>query len=310
MAGVTIRLRQAAIALAALATTACAHREPDAQTVNVAPAMPEAVQARPALWKVADEDTTLYLFGTIHVLPPGVDWRSDKLEAAIDKADELVLEVANSNDMAAAGAMMQLGLSPDLPKLADRVPEDKRAALEKMVEESGMPKLFIDRLETWAAGLALMGVSFKRLGLDPTLGVETVLTKEFEERNRPISGLETVAQQLGFFDTLSEEAQRVFLLSVIDDGEEARKTFADMLEAWRKGDSEAIARNFDDETQLSPELREAVIRRRNAAWAEWVQKRLDKPGAVLIAVGAGHLAGADSVQAMLAAKGIKAERVQ
>jgi uncharacterized protein len=83
-----------------------------------------------------------------------------------------------------------------------------------------------------------------------------------------------------------------------------------MLDAWSRGDLKGIARTFDDETQMSPELKDALMRRRNARWAEWLARRLDRPGTVFVAVGAGHLAGADSVQKMLEARGIKAKRVQ
>ena len=83
-----------------------------------------------------------------------------------------------------------------------------------------------------------------------------------------------------------------------------------MLGAWRSGDTEAIARTFDSEKALSPELRTVLMVRRNANWAEWLVKRLDEPGTVMVAVGAGHLAGKGSVQELLKAKGFTATRVQ
>ena len=97
---------------------------------------------------------------------------------------------------------------------------------------------------------------------------------------------------------------------MVEDSAETRAQFRAMLDAWSSGDLEGIARTFDDETQMSPELKDALMRRRNARWADWLERRLDRPGTVFFAVGAGHLAGEDSVQAMLKTKGLKAKRVQ
>jgi uncharacterized protein YbaP (TraB family) len=270
-----------------------------------------AQAAKPAMWKVADADTTLYLFGTIHLLPEGQGWRTAAMESALAGSDELVLEVANIDDMMeSARALAKLGLSPGLPPIAERVPEAKRAAMRSMIAESGYPEAVFDRLETWAAALSLMGVTFKRLGLDPSLGVERQIGTPFRASGRTVTGLETVEQQLSYLDTLSEEAQRALLLSVVEDSAETRAQFRAMLAAWASGDLKGIARTFDDETQMSPELKTALMSRRNAAWADWLAKRMEKPGTAFVAVGAGHLVGEDSVQAMLKKKGLKAKRVQ
>lgn len=280
-------------------------------TACAAEAAPAQPAARPAMWKVADSDTILYLFGTIHLLPEGQGWRTAAMDKALAGSDELVLEVANIDDMmASAQAMAKLGLAPGLPPIAERIPEGKRAAMRSMIAESGYPEAVLDRLETWAAALALLGVTFKRLGLDPSLGIERQIGTPFRASGRTVTGLETVEEQLGYLDTLSEDAQRALLLSVVEDSAETRAQFSEMLAAWASGDLKGIARTFDDETQMSPELKSALMSRRNAAWAEWLAKRMERPGTAFVAVGAGHLVGEESVQAMLAKKGLKAKRVQ
>jgi len=287
--------------MAALALAACA---PQAQSAGT-------TVPRPAMWKLADEDTTLYLFGTFHLLPEGQTWRTPAFDAALTGADELVLEVGNVDDpTAAAQAMFNLGVTAGLPPLAERVPEAKREELRALIAESGVPAAALDRMETWAAGLMLLGVMFKRLGLSGDAGVEQALTRDYRQARKPILGLETAAEQFGFFDTLSEGSQRAFLAGLLDDPEEMRRQFAQMLAAWTAGDVDAIAATFNDDVNLTPELRALLLERRNAKWADWLARRLERPGTVLVAVGAGHLAGPDSVQAMLRKKGLKAKRVQ
>lgn len=273
---------------------------------------PAPVAQGPALWELSDEDTKIYLFGTIHMLPEGLEWRTPALERAIAEADELVIETLIGDDpRAQAVAMMKLGTNATgLPPLAERVPAEKREMLARVIAESGVPAAALDRMETWMAAMTLSAVSYRAMGLNPALGVEHGLSGTYKAKARTISGLETVDEQLGFFDQLSEEAQRDLLEGALDDPAKARAQFQAMLDTWNRGDVAGIAQTFDTEMKKSPELREVLLRKRNARWAEWLDERMDRPGTVLVAVGAGHLAGSDSVQEMLRARGIETRRVQ
>lgn len=296
-------------ALFALLFAACA----PAQTPQAAAPAPVTAPAgdAPALWRVADEDTTIWLFGTIHVLPHGVTWRNATIDAALAESDLLVLETVTSVEQSdAALLLMRLGVSADLPPIAERVDPELLPQLASMIERGPFPESFLNGLETWAASLMLVAVTLADLGLDPENGVEEQLELVFQLADRPITGLETPAEQLGFFDGLPEEAQRHFLSSVIDTPEDIREEFDAMLNAWRTGDEAAIAMTFDDELSFSAPLREALLTRRNANWATWIGERLAEPGTVFVAVGAGHLAGEETVQDFLESAGIEVTRVQ
>ena len=288
-------------AFGAIAATACAS----------APAA-EAKPARPAMWKVADADTTIYLFGTIHLLPSDLKWRSAAFDQAAASSDTLVIEtdVDETNPSATLGELFKLAISPGLPPLAARVAPDKRAALATAVAKSGIPAAALDKMETWAAAFLLLGVQFKDLGLAPGSGVETALKKQFVAKGKTVDQLESNAEQLSFFDRLSEPAQREFLEGVLDDPAKMKPQFQEMLDSWARGDIAGIARSFNTDMGESPELMDALIARRNANWAQWVKGRLDKPGTVMMAVGAGHLAGDKSVVNLLQKQGIKVTRVQ
>lgn len=271
----------------------------------------DALEPKPAMWKLADADTTIYLFGTIHMLPKYYAWRTPAFDKAVAESDELVLEtIVDASAMQSAKAVNTLGVSAGLPPLVERVPEDKRAALVSRLKSVGLPENALDRFESWAAAMMLLGGAFKDMGLEGSAGVERTLTTSLAQGGKKISGLETIDQQFGFLDGLSDEAQQMFLIGVLEDPADARANFRDMLRDWTVGDVDGIARSFDQETAMSPELRAALMSRRNAAWADWLAKRMDQPGTVMVAVGAGHLAGSDSVQKMLADKGLKVTRVQ
>jgi uncharacterized protein YbaP (TraB family) len=287
-------------AFGAIAATACA-----------APAA-EPAAASPAMWKVADQDTTIYLFGTIHLLPSNLKWRSAAFDQAAASADTLVIEtdIDESNPTATLGELFKLAISPGLPPLAERVKPEKRAALATAVAKSGIPAAELDKMETWAAAFLLLGVQFKDMGLEPGSGVETALKKQFLAGGKQIGQLETNAEQLGFFDKLSEPAQRDFLEGVLDSPAEVGGEFQVMLDAWSRGDIAGVAKSFNGDMGESPELMDALIARRNANWANWVRSRMEKPGTVMMAVGAGHLAGDNSVVKMLEKDGLKVRRVQ
>jgi hypothetical protein len=140
--------------------------------------------------------------------------------------------------------------------------------------------------------------------------VEAVLRDTFITEGKPIGELETNLEQFGFFDRLPEKAQEALLEGSIDDSKSADAEFSGMLSAWSKGDVLGIARTFDRDLSGSPDLAHALIQQRNANWSKWIEKRMTQPGAVLIAVGAGHLAGKESVIAMLQKDGYRVRRVQ
>lgn len=267
---------------------------------------------RPALWRLADADTTIWLFGTIHVLPAGYQWRDAAIDKAVRESDALVIEaVIDRNDPAKAfGLLTRLGTQPGLPTLIDRVPRDKRAGLQALIDRTKLPAAYLNGLKTWSGALMLMPVLLGDLGLEGGSGVEEQLEADFTTSAKPITGLETAEKQLRVLDGLSETAQRQFLAAMVEDGKDQRQEFDAMLTAWAQGDEAGIAASFDKDASVSPELLDALLVRRNKAWAEWLKARLDQPGTIFVAVGAGHLAGDNSVVRMLKAKGLTVERVQ
>jgi len=281
-------------------------------TASVTPAPASAANARPALWEVSDPDTKIYLFGTIHLLPENYEWETRAIRKAIAQSDILYVEtiVDPRNPQALAAELTRLGFSRGLPPIANRIHPLKRPLLEAAIAKSGVPRPVFDQMETWAAAFTLLGVQFKELGLKGEHGVEETLRAAFASAGKPIGQLETNAQQLGFFDTLPENAQRALLEGAIEAPKEMSRDFAAMIQSWASGDVEAIARTFNSSLAGSPELMEALLRRRNANWSNWIARRLAQPGTVLIAVGAGHLAGPDSVQTLLQRGGYRIRRVQ
>ena len=297
-------LRRCVAAFGLATVASCATAPPPAAAPIAAP--------RPALWQVSDQDTTVYLFGTIHLLPKDSQWRTPALDQAIGASQGLILEtiIDEKNPLELAGVMASIGFANNLPPLAERIDPAKRPMLEAAIAKTGLPRAAFDRMETWAAAFSLLGLQFKEIGLEGGEGVESVLRSAFQGAGKPVGQLETNREQLSFFDVLPEKAQRALLEGSIETPGDMRQHFQGMLNSWLRGDVDAIARTFNEDLSASPDLMDALIRRRNANWSRWIEKRMAEPGTVMVAVGAGHLAGGDSVQDFLKKRGLKVRRVQ
>ena len=151
---------------------------------------------------------------------------------------------------------------------------------------------------------------YRAMGLKGQEGVKMVLRSAFTGQGKPIGELESNVEQLGFFDKLPETAQRQLLEGAIDQSKDTQVEFNQMLNAWARGDVKGIARTFDQDLAASPALAQALIKTRNANWKSWIEQRMSQPGSIMVAVGAGHLAGKDSVIDLLKRDGYRVRRLQ
>jgi uncharacterized protein len=301
-----------AAALAFAPAAAFAQATPAPATTPTAPTAAQALpDADPALWVVRDADTTIYLFGTIHMLD-GRPWFNDEVRAAFDASQELVLEARlPQNPAELQPLVMQYALAAqDVPPLSERLSAEQYATLNGVVTSLGAPAGAFDRLEPWFVSISLPGiVAQQRLGLQAEHGPEMVLSAAARERGITVGELEGLEWQFQLFDGMPVEQQVTMLRRSLEGLELIDDQLAPMLAAWSTGEANGLVDMMNATLREEPELYEMLFTRRNATWADWIQQRLAQPGTVFLAVGAGHLAGDDSVRALLDARGIAAERV-
>jgi hypothetical protein len=265
--------------------------------------------ADPALWVVKDADTTVYLFGTVHVLKPGLTWFDEAVRTAFDRSDTLVLEMIEPDPAAMQKIVIAKGLSTSGPTLTEQLPPAKRAAVAKALTDAGLPQAGYDRMKPWLAAISATVGPLGKLGYDAANGPEKILTKAARDAGKQVVGLETAEQQLGLFDGLSTPAQISFLTASVDELPKMPGEMEKMVGSWSRGDPAALAAIMNDSLEKTPELARILLFDRNKSWAGWIGERMARPGTVFVAVGAGHLAGKEAVQAQLARRGLKAERV-
>jgi uncharacterized protein YbaP (TraB family) len=294
-------LAKTATGLALLLTGACA-----AGPAGLSNTPPPGAIAGPALWQVSDADTTIYLFGTVHALPKDKQWMDARISRAFEAADELVTEIDVSNAAASAQALQRAGMLPEGQSLRAMMTEENRQQFDAALVTLGVPVTSLDKMEPWLAAMTMTLLPLLRSGYDQQSGVEMALNGQPGERKH--GALETVEQQIALFDTMPIEAQLAFLDSTVEELDKASISLDQMVAEWLEGDAEGLAKLLNSELD-DPVLYKRLLTDRNANWAEWIDQRMNTPGTVFIAVGAGHLAGPDSVQAQLTRRGMKVQRV-
>jgi uncharacterized protein len=269
--------------------------------------------AGPALWKIEDADSVLWLFGSIHALPRGLDWRTPEMNAAFESADTLVLEADVDSDAAEATferiiiqyGKMNVGETP----LSQRLEPADRALLNASAARSGIPRAAIDWMRPWLAYLVLSGEETNAQGWLTSTGVEATLRRDALAAKMDEEHLATLRDHVRFMSGISEAGQ----LALLVDGLRQKDDTALMngiLAAWMAGKVDEIdALAGASMRRDTPEAYEAIIAQRNRNWAEWVEDRLGGQGTTFVAGGALHFAGPDSVITLLQRKGITVTRV-
>jgi uncharacterized protein len=292
-----------------LAAPAIAQDAAPATAATPAPAV-ETVDADPALWVVRDADTTIYLFGTVHLLRPGLSWFDEAVKEAFDASDELKIEVVLPENTASIGpAFVAAASYPAGTTLTSRLSPEQLTTYQAGLQRFGIPAAALDPYEPWFVGLQLAQGLYAAMGMTPDSGAEKTLTTAATAAGKSISGFETVEDQLGFLDGTPESEQIGGLLMFFERAGEARGMVDRLLASWTEGKPEDTAAVMNEGMVNSPETVRILLTDRNRRWADTLKARMDQPGTVFVAVGAGHLAGDNSVQTFLAERGLTAERV-
>lgn len=283
-----------------------------AQSAKAPATAPVSQKATPAMWVVKDRDTTIYLFGTFHLMAPGIDWNHGKVKSAFESADTLKLEIANIEAEAPiiGNLMASKGQLPAGQTIYDGLTEAQKTALSAIIAQSGFPPEAIQQMRPWMGSLILSLGLYQKLGLDPNQGVDKTLDGLARAANKPVEGFETGAEQIGFFANLTDDQQKAMLVSTIEDWDQATTMLNDMIDAWKTGNADKLGDLMNTSLRSQPELSKLILADRNKRWADWIATRMATPGTVFVAVGAGHLSGPDSVQAFLKQKRIKSTRVK
>lgn len=264
--------------------------------------------AEPPIWTVKDADSTILLFGSVHVLPADLDWRPAALDAALAKTDDLWFET----DVGGAGATesgllaRRYGTMPGNAGLLEKLSPLGRERLARISDRLGLAPAALDGLRPWLADVTLSVAALAAQGAGVEAGVERTLLDAAPHAKRKM--LESPAEQIAFFAEAPEVEQLASLEDTLRQLDEDPGYYDRLIGAWAAGDlNEIEALGLAPLKTVSPVLYDRLIVERNRRWVEAIRERLAGSGETVIVVGAGHLVGPDGVPALLRAQGIEVD---
>jgi len=270
---------------------------------------------RGALFKVSDQERTLYLYGTIHAGKPDYYPLEPRLGAALAAAPTLVLEVDAARDpQAVAQSFMRHGMfAPGSPGYAGLTPE-RRLRIDTALKAQGVDPAAVVQMKPWMVTVLLTLVDLGKLGVDPALGVDAHLAGLVRGKI-PIAELESAQYQAALLDRLPLAMQWELLeetLAHMASGQQLREA-RELFDAYERADQGALDRIAlrveTDDSVGGKFVREIVLDERNGPMADKLAAMLKRDNNVVAAVGLLHLLGKRGVPALLRERGLKVERV-
>lgn len=284
-----------------------------------------SASAEPPMWLVEDEDSKIYLFGTVHLLDADIEWQTERVMSALDEATQLWEEIPMPASLQEAQAaqvpvMLPRAVSPGRP-LSSLLTAEEKTQLERALTRTPAPQqlgMVLENMKPWFAIVNLGTTPLMKAGYDVGAGADIVLSRLAHAQGDEVLGFETLEQQLDLVSGWTEEEQLGALralLAMSDAQFNARIAAADSaFRAWMDGDVAPVEQIIEVWRTGEDALRTAImpfdvfVGNRNENWAGQIESLLAGEGVAFVAVGAGHLVGPDSVQAGLARRGIKVKK--
>jgi uncharacterized protein len=267
------------------------------------------IHAHPALWHVKGPKGEAYLFGSIHLLPANIDWRTKPLNDAIKRADVFVFEV--STDTKAQGEIRDLiareGMLPPDQSLRAMLPAAAQVDLDTDLAKANLSLESVDHEKPWLVSLQLLIAEGTANHYSADAGADQAVMALAAKRHKPSRYFETIEQQFSLLAGSSDKLQISEFESDLKEFQQSDDDLAPMLDAWSKGEEDKLADLMNTDLADDPDMKKALITDRNQNWVGQIEKMLTEKKTFFITVGAGHLAGADAVPALLRAAGYKVE---
>jgi len=286
-----------------------AHAQVDTQTDN--PAAESDFPESTSLWKVGTDSSTVYLMGSIHLLKESDYPLHPKMAEAYEEAETLVLELHmdSTNTPAFQQYLMAKAAYDSGTTLRTELPDSIYDQLNAQMETIGLDLEMMKQFEPWMIGLTFLNLKLQQLGFRPDLGVDAYFFGKAKEEGKTIEGLENPEDQIGMFDSMSPSMQQTLLLQMLEQAADIEKSVSMIVLPWKSGDLEDLDATIKKRFKEFPEVRDAIIIKRNYDWIPKIEHYIESRGTHLIIVGVTHLAGDEGVIALLRQAGYDVEQM-
>lgn len=293
-------------ACAMLALTACASSAaPQAPATEFPPG--------PALFVVRDADSTMYLFGTLHIRRPGVAWGGAQAQAGLAEASEVwtELEISPNTDAQMQGLVGRYGMAEPGRPLSSYFSAEENARIVAAAQQLGLQPQMVEAMKPWLVGLTIQVLQMMQAGYDPAAGADRQIDAFADANGKTARWFETAEEQISMLAGMSPDVQRQMVLEAVDEAEAGAALMERMATAWETGDLTTLEQLVVDDMRTEyPEFYQVLLADRNDQWITVLHQELQGSGVDFVAVGAGHMLGEDGLVAQLRALGYTVERVE
>lgn len=272
-------------------------------------AAPLATSAAPAIWQVSDADSKVWLFGSVHLLPKDMAWRTPELDDLLKQSEQVYFEadIGPLGQLAVAINAIKMGFGQKVDWLANLTAEQKQT-LTATIVPLGLSVEQLGALQPWLADAMIQETIIERLGYEPASGVDATLQAELPKERKAY--FETVAEQLALLAADPIDVQVKRLMLTVGTAPTLGEEMTDLADAWSSGDVDALAKEIAADPTMDEGFTKSLVTDRNTSWVKTIEDLLEDNHQDLIVVGAGHLAGDGSIVDLLANAGFTVQRIQ
>jgi len=262
------------------------------------------------IWSVEKGKSTIYVLGSIHLLPKELMALDKAIEAGYSDSKIIVFEanIDDLSDPAFEAKVASLGLLPAGQTLEQLVSKQTYALLQQKVGELGLQMEIFNQFKPWLCALTLTSMELQRLGFNPNYGIDKNFFDRAKQDGKQMRFLETIDDQLGLFTEMSRQEEDSFLAKVLQELDTMGVKVMDMINAWKSGDPDTLASMVKIEFEGYPEVYAKMLVERNQKWVEQIEDLSGQDGNSFVVVGAAHLVGNDSMLELLKRKGFEVEQ--
>lgn len=269
-----------------------------------------SLNASPALWRMADDDTEIHILGTLHILEEGTTWANASITDAFSAADALVVELDDREFGRAGPLFAQAGKLPLGVSMRTVVGNGIYNDVRRLCHQMDLPRDTFENARPWFAGMSLTVIGLTKAGFNPNSGIDGALINEALRLRKSILGIETAAQQAELFASLTTAQEKAMLVDTLKQASNVKSHMKDLQQAWLQGDLPELDRLLNGNLMQQEGLGQHLLYKRNQDWAHKMSLLLNKPGRFFVAVGTAHLVGDQSAISILIKNGIAISRKQ
>jgi uncharacterized protein YbaP (TraB family) len=278
-----------------------------AQEPNKPAAKTPKVSTKHSLWKVQGKNSVTWLLGSIHVLKSDDYPLPEVIDSAFTNAEIVAFEtdIAALENPATAMKMLAKARLPEGQTLESQLSPEVYKAFMKHVTESGTPEMLVDSLKPAMAAMMVEVFEMTKLGLEPEQGIDKHFFGLAKKAEKQIVPLETVDFQIGVITEFTKEEGEAMMKATLKDLDNVKTELADMLKAWRTGDSASLDKMLNEAMTEAPAVYKRLVTDRNRRWVPQIEEFLNGNKNAIVIVGAAHLVGKEGVVQLLKDKGYK-----